>query len=94
MSLMLLEVAVLGVLGNVALAANILRQTERLEGAVARTEAVVDSLRGDVVGAQDSAQFEGGWVRWEIASGGTLAVRAVSDTGDTLLMASVWQPDS
>ncbi len=90
MSLVVLEVAVLGVLGNLAFAAGILHRTERLESAVATAEAVVDSLRGAVSVGPDSAQFDGGWVLWEVVAGGTLAVRAVSDTGDELLATAVW----
>ena len=93
-SLLLLEVAMIGVLGNIVLAADILHRTERLERATATAEAVIDSLRGSATVGRDSVRFDGGWVRWDVGEDYALEVGAWSDTGEEMLTAHAWLPAS
>jgi Tfp pilus assembly protein PilV len=89
-SLVLLEVAVVGVLGNMAFAAEVLRRTERLERGTATVEVLVDSLTGTANPGTDSVRFEGGWVQWNVNDDGVLDVRVRSDSGEELSGARIW----
>jgi Tfp pilus assembly protein PilV len=84
-SLLVMEVAALGVLGTLVLASETMRRAETLERAVARTEGVLDSLRGGVEAASGTRAFAGGEVRWTVDDRGLVVLTAVNERDGTLL---------
>lgn len=82
-SLLILEVAVVGVLGALVLASEFSGRARALERSVVAFESVVDSLRGldSVSVSPDSMAFEGGVVRWSLSSDGRLTVSASGREG-------------
>ena len=84
-ALIVLEVAVVGVFGTLALASATLTRAETLERAVARTEGVLDSLRGGSEPGSGVRSFGPGDVLWTVDEDGVVELRAVADGGAILL---------
>jgi type II secretory pathway pseudopilin PulG len=84
-ALLVLEVAVLGVLGALVVASRTAGRAERVERATDRVEAVLDSLRqgGAVVGS-DSTAWAGGVVRWSADADGRLELVATGPDGELM----------
>jgi Tfp pilus assembly protein PilV len=83
-ALLVLEVAVVGLVGTLVLASSTLTRAETLEHAVATAEGVLDSLaRGATVGA-DSSRSPGWTVAWSVDDSGHAHVRATDVTGSLL----------
>lgn len=85
MALLVLEMAVLGVLGTMALAARTLRRAERLEAATGRAEAVLDSLRRGAAPGSGRDVFDDVVVVWTVDSAGRVELNATDEHGGTLL---------
>jgi len=85
-ALLVLEVAVLGAVGTLALASSTLARAERTELAAAEAEGVLDSLSAGLTPGVGERTFRGGVVRWTASEDGTLTVAALGVTGDTLLV--------
>ena len=75
-SLVILEISVLGVLGTLVLASETQRRAEVIEHAAARAEGVLDSLRGGATPGTGSDAFHGGVVRWVIDDQGVVNLEA------------------
>jgi type II secretory pathway pseudopilin PulG len=82
-ALLVLEVAVVGLVGTLVLASSTLTRAETLEQAVATAEGVLDSLARGAAGA-DSSSFPGGTVAWSVGDSGRVALRATDAAGSTL----------
>lgn len=80
-ALLVLEVAVVGVLGAMVLASRTAARAERIERATERTESVVDSLRRGAAPGSDSSSYAGGTVRWTVFPDGRLEVSAEGPEG-------------
>ena len=82
-SLLILEISVVGVLGSLVLTAGVSRRAEELERSVVAFQSVVDSLRGvDPAGiTDDSIVFPGGFARWSVSAEGWLTVSAGARDG-------------
>jgi hypothetical protein len=83
-ALVILEVAVVGAVGMLALASATLGRAERLERAAALAEGVLDSLAGARVPADGHAAYGTGEVAWTVGAGGAVTLRALGPAGDTL----------
>lgn len=91
-ALMVLELAVVGVLGTVLLASRTLHRAERLERAAGHAEAILDSLRG---GADpDTVSRTAGDVRisWSVDARGRVDLAVDDLSGGTLLRARTLVP--
>jgi type II secretory pathway pseudopilin PulG len=84
MALLVLEVAVLGVTGALALASRTLGRAERMERAVALAEGVLDSLDRVAAPVDGAHGYEGGEVLWAIGDSGDVVLSALGPAGDTL----------
>jgi Tfp pilus assembly protein PilV len=84
-ALLVLEVAVVGVVGALALASSTLTRAEALERAVAEAQGVLDSLSGTRGVSADSAARPWGTVAWSVDDSARVGVRAVARTGEVLL---------
>jgi len=98
-ALVLLEVAVLGVVGTLALARRTLAEAEALERGVTGVERVVDSLRASGFSGDGDVAHPWGRVTWvgradglDGAAGGGWVVTATGVRGDTLLRIGVRAP--
>ena len=85
MALLVVEMAVVGVLGTMALAARTLRRAERLEAATGRAEAVLDSLRRGAAPGSGRDVFDDVAVVWTVDSAGAVELTATDEHGGTLL---------
>ena len=84
-SLLVLEVAVIGAVGMLALASSTLSRAEILERQVAATEGVLDSLaRGAAIGG-DSLLTPEGAVSWSVDDSGSVQLRATGPNGEVLV---------
>jgi Tfp pilus assembly protein PilV len=84
-ALLVLEIAVVGLVGTLVLASSTLTRAETLEHAVATAEGVLDSLaRGATVGA-DSTASPGWTVAWAVDDSGHVRVHATDAAGSILL---------
>ena len=81
MALLVLQVAMIGVLGTLVVAARTMRRAEHVERATERAESTLDSLRGGAREGRDSSDFRGGTVRWTVGADGTLALTASGPDG-------------
>jgi len=84
-ALVLLEVAVLGVLGTAVVASESLRRAERLERATGRVEALLDSLSRGASPDTVSESFADVRVAWSVDGLGHLVVHATDAGGGSLL---------
>jgi Tfp pilus assembly protein PilV len=84
-ALLVLEVAVVGVVGALVLASSTLARAEALERAVATTEGVLDSLARTRSAGADSMRYTEGTVSWEVDDSGGVAVRATDARGEVVL---------
>jgi type II secretory pathway pseudopilin PulG len=80
-ALLVLEAAVVGVLGAMVLATRTAARAERIERATERTETVLDSLRRGATPGTDSSSYAGGTVRWTVSADGRLEVSAEGPDG-------------
>lgn len=85
MALLVLEMAVVGVLGTLVLANRTVRRAERLERATGRVEAVLDSLRRGASPGSTSVAFDDVRLEWSIDAEGRVDLSAVDENGGTLL---------
>ena len=80
-ALLLLELAVVGAVGTLAVASRTLAEAEHLERAVMEAEGVLDSLAG-VSGAESGSRtFSGGGLEWSVDEAGAVVLRAVRTDG-------------
>jgi len=84
-ALLVLEVAVVGVVGALALASSTLTRAETLEHAVADAQGVLDSLAGTRGASADSTVRPWGTVAWSVDDSARVSVRATSRTGEPLI---------
>ncbi len=84
-ALLILEIAVLGVLGTVVVTGQTLGRAALLERAVAKAEGVVDSLDGAATLESGERAFADGEVAWTVTDSGLVVVRVVAPEGDTLV---------
>ncbi len=84
-ALLVLEVAVVGVVGALALASSTLTQAEVLERAVAEAQGVLDSLAGTRGPRADSTVHPWGSVSWLVDDSARVGIRATSRTGEVLI---------
>ncbi|NNF14299.1 MAG: type II secretion system protein [Gemmatimonadetes bacterium] len=84
-ALLVLEMAVVGVLGTMALAARTLHRAERLEAATGRAEAVLDSLRRGASPASGMDAFDDVSMAWTVDTVGRVELEAVDERGGLLL---------
>jgi len=73
-ALIVLEVAVVGVLGSLVLSTRIMHQAESVERATARAEGVLDSLSAGASPGAGNHEFEGGAVEWVVSPDGAVSV--------------------
>ena len=84
-ALLVLEVAVVGLVGSLVLAASTLTRAEALETAVASAEGLLDSLaRAGTLGA-DSITYDGGRIFWAVDDSGRVSLRALDAAGAVVL---------
>ena len=80
-ALVLLEVAVVGAVGTLAVASRTLAEAEHLERAVLEAEGVLDSLAG-VPGAESGSRvYAGGRLEWLVDPGRDVVLTAVGSDG-------------
>ena len=85
-ALLVLEVAVVGVVGSLVLASATLTRAESLERAVATAEGVLDSLAGASEIRGDSLPHAGGGiVRWSVDDSGRVRLQASEPNGALVL---------
>jgi type II secretory pathway pseudopilin PulG len=85
-ALLVLEVAVVGLVGSLVLASATLTRAESLERAVATAEGVLDSLAGAAATLADSIPHAGrGTVRWSIDDSGYVRLQATEGRGSVVL---------
>ena len=84
-ALMVLEVAVVGLVGTLVLASSTLTRAETLERAVATAEGVLDSLARTGAPGADSLRSTGWTVAWSVDDSGHARVWAADGTGRALL---------
>jgi Tfp pilus assembly protein PilV len=84
-ALIVLEVAVIGVLGSMTLSASIMRQAEALERATARAEGVLDSLSAGGEPGAGMNTFHGGTVEWVVLPDGEVTVVSSNDRDGALI---------
>ena len=77
-ALVILELAVVGVLGTLVTAAEVWREAEQVERDVGQLASVFDSLRGVDSVWSDSTRYPGGMARWTVSAGGVLAIEVNS----------------
>jgi type II secretory pathway pseudopilin PulG len=83
-ALLVLEIAVVGLVGTLVLASSTLTRAETLERAVATAEGVLDSLAHVGVVVPDSVLLASARVSWTVGDSGRVDLRAV-DAADRLL---------
>jgi Tfp pilus assembly protein PilV len=85
-ALLVLEVAVVGLIGSLVLASATLTQAESLERAVATAEGILDSLVASPTILADSvAHTGGGTVKWSVDDSGHVRVQVTGPSGNLLL---------
>lgn len=84
-ALLVLEVAVVGVVGALVLASSTLARAEVVERATATVEGVLDSLARTRSAGADSLSHDAGKVHWSVDDSGMVAVRAVDPGGAVVL---------
>lgn len=84
-ALLVLEVAMVGVVGAFALASSTLTRAEILELQVAAAEGVLDSLAGRVSPGADSMRTAAGGVWWTVDDSGHVTVRATDPHGEVVV---------
>ena len=84
-ALIVLEVAVVGVLGSLVLSSDIARQAETVQYATARAESVLDSLRGGAEVGQGAVTFPQGIVAWTVGTDGVVRVVAMNERDEQVL---------
>jgi type II secretory pathway pseudopilin PulG len=84
-ALLVLEIAVVGLVGTLVLASATLTRAETLERVVATAEGVLDSLAGDASVRADSSVSAGSTVTWLVDDSGRVRVRATDATGSPIL---------
>lgn len=81
MALLVLEVAVIGVLGSLMVASRTAGRAEQLERLVQYVESTLDSLRGGAHVGDDSVSHPEGRIAWSVEADGTLTLIAVGAEG-------------
>lgn len=84
-ALLLLELAVAGALGTLAVASRTLGEAEQLERTVTEAEGVLDSLAGAPEAETGARSTSGGVIEWTIDESGAVVLRAVREGGDLWL---------
>ena len=85
-ALLVLEVAVVGLVGSLVLASATLTRAESLERAVATAEGVLDSLsRAANIGADSVPHAGGGIVRWSMDDSGRVRLQATEASGASVI---------
>jgi hypothetical protein len=85
-ALLVLEVAVLGLVGSLVLASATMTRAESLERTVATAEGLLDSLVGSASVGADSVAQDGGWVvRWSLDDSGRVSLLASDPSGAVVL---------
>ena len=85
-ALLVLEVAVVGLVGSLVLASATLTRAESLERAVATAEGVLDSLAGAAeIHADSVVHTGGGVVRWSVDDSGRVRLQATEASGRSVL---------
>jgi len=85
-ALVVLEVAVIGLVGSLVLASATLTRAESLERAVATAEGVLDSLAASSSIVGDSIPHSGGGtVKWSVDDSGRVRVQATEAGGAVVL---------
>lgn len=86
-ALVVLELAVVGAAGTLALASSTLARADDLERAVAVADGVLDSLQRVEGPGTGLESYGAGGVRWSVDDSGRVAAQAISMVGDTLFEA-------
>ena len=84
-SLLLLEVCVIGIAGMLTLSSRTLRRAESLESVVADAEGVLDSLRALRSPGAGAKSTRGGSLTWSIDADGEIALIGATDEGATVM---------
>lgn len=84
-ALLVLEMAVVGVLGSVVFAGRTLRRAERLEAATGRAEAVLDSLKWGASRGSGTDAFDDLSVAWTVDTLGRVQLTALDEHGGVLM---------
>ena len=85
-ALVVMEVAVVGMVGSLVLASATMTRAESLERTVATAEGVLDSLVGAASVGADSVAFDGGWVvRWSLDDSGRVSLVGNDPSGAVVL---------
>jgi type II secretory pathway pseudopilin PulG len=69
-ALVVVEVGLLGVLGSLLLAAQMLSQAEMLERGTAEVHRVLDSLSTGALVGKGEREVSPGWLQWTVGAGG------------------------
>lgn len=80
-SLLLLELAVVGAIGTLTMAWRVQGDADRTERMVSDAEGVLDSLEGVVPASGGHREVSGGALDWEVDDAGTVVLRATRDDG-------------
>jgi type II secretory pathway pseudopilin PulG len=78
-AIIVLEVAVVGVLGAMVLSANIMREAEVVERATARAQGALDSLGAGGEPGRGVGVFDGGIVEWAVGEAGEVTVTSSNE---------------
>lgn len=85
-ALLVLEVAVVGLVGSLVLATATMTRAETLERTVATAEGVLDSLAGTATVDAGSMAQSGGWlIRWSLDDSGRVSLQATDPSGAVVL---------
>jgi Tfp pilus assembly protein PilV len=83
-ALLVLEIAVVGLVGTLVLASSTLTRAETLERAVATAEGVLDSLAQSPFVVSDSVVLPDARISWTVGDSGRLSIRATDATARVL----------
>jgi Tfp pilus assembly protein PilV len=89
-ALLVLEVALVGLVGTLVLAASTLTRAETIEMAVASADGLLDSLARADTAAADSMAFGSGTIVWSVDDSGRVSVRALDVHGREVLDVSTF----
>lgn len=91
-ALLVLEVAVVGVVGALVLASSTLARAEAVEHQVAVTEGLLDSLARSAAAGADSVRNPLGRVSWVVDDSGHITLRAMDARDDTIVALEATMP--
>ncbi len=83
-ALLVLELAVVGVVGTLVIASSTQVRAESLERAVARAEGILDSLQRASGAGSGVRSYGTGEVRWSVDETGEVVLRALEQRGNLL----------